>query len=653
MGIGSRIAILPDYIANQIAAGEVVQRPESVVKELVENSLDSEATEIAVIIQDGGKQLISVIDNGFGMSRADLEIAIKRHSTSKIKTQEDLENIMTFGFRGEALASISSVADLEIRTRLKNEAHGWKLISEPMKQQVIEPFNQEQGTQVFVRNLFYNVPARKKFLKSKLTEIRYISDTLIRFSLAHPDLRFTFYSDDTLIFDVKPSSLKERLEHILGSSSKDGFMELNYQNELMKISGYIGKPLIAKPNNSGQYLFVNRRPIESRNLSFAIFSAFEHLLEKKYKPVFVLNLQINPERIDVNIHPQKNEVKFDNENYVYNTLRKAVSLVLADNNLMTNIEINGRTIDSPFVRITDETNNNESILINQVTGEIISSQNIAPPGFSQSHHNFDLPKREGSFKDNYFIPHKQDEFNSRNFNSDNFNKLLENKLLENKLLEPSEASSNELTNVLFITTHKQSIEEIKKDLPFANYFQLHNKYIIVQVENGMIIVDQHNAHERVIFERVSESFSSLLSNNQELIFPVEIQFKIAYIALLNEIKEEVEKIGFKYEIIEPDTVKLFAIPKDVALGKEAEILSNILEDYLINLQVKQTAKRDKIIATYSCKAAIKTGERLTSEKMKQLVIDLFNCKIPYVCPHGRPVVLEMSLKDLDKQFGRI
>ncbi len=647
MEIGSRIAILPDYIANQIAAGEVVQRPESVVKELVENSLDSTATEIAVIIQDGGKQLISVIDNGFGMSRADLEIAIKRHATSKIKTQEDLENILTFGFRGEALASISSVADLEIRTRLKNEAHGWKLISEPMKQQSIEPFNQEQGTQVFVRNLFYNVPARKKFLKSKLTEIRYISDTLIRFSLAHPDLRFTFYNDDTLIFDVKPSSLKERLEHILGSSSKDGFMELNYQNELMKISGYIGKPSLAKPNNSGQYLFVNRRPIESRNLSFAIFSAFEHLLEKKYKPVFVLNLEINPERIDVNIHPQKNEVKFDNENYVYNTLRKAVSLVLADNNLMTSVEINGRTIDSPFVRITDETNNNESLLINQVTGEIISSQKIALPNFSPPHRDFGLPKKEGPFKDNYFIPYKQDEFNPRNFNSDNFNKLL-----ENKLLKPSEASSNELTNVLFITTHKQSIEEIKKDLPFANYFQLHNKYIIVQVEDGMIIVDQHNAHERVIFERVSESFSSLLSNNQELIFPVEIQFKIAYIALLNEIKEDIEKIGFKYEIIQPNTVKMFAIPKDVALGKEAEVLSDILEDYLINLQVKQTTKRDKIIATYSCKSAIKTGERLTSEKMKQLVIDLFNCKIPYVCPHGRPIVLEISLKDLDKQFGR-
>jgi len=246
----------------------VVQRPESVVKELVENSLDSDATEIAIIIQDAGKQLISVLDNGVGMSRNDLELSIKRHATSKIKTQEDLERISTFGFRGEALASITSVANVEIRTRLQSDAHGWRLINEPMKDPIIEPFNQEIGTQVFVRNLFFNVPARRKFLKSKLTEIRYISDTLIRFALANPDRRFTYYDEDTLVFDVHPSTLLERIAALLGSNAKDGFLPIEYKNDLMLINGYIGLPQFARPSNSGQYLFVNRRPVGKQEFEF-------------------------------------------------------------------------------------------------------------------------------------------------------------------------------------------------------------------------------------------------------------------------------------------------------------------------------------------------------------------------------------------------
>jgi DNA mismatch repair protein MutL len=571
------------------------------------------------------------------MSKDDLALSIKRHTTSKIKTSEDLERIMTFGFRGEALASISSVSDLEIRTKRKEDSIGWKLQSEPLKAPLIEPFNLEKGTQVYVRNLFYNVPARKKFLKPKLSEVRIISDTLIKLALANIDKRITYYNEDTLIFDLHPGTLIDRISTLLHKPNKETLFPVDYSNELVHITGYIGHPSISQMTLSGQYLFVNRRPIESRNLSFAIFSAYEHLLDKKQKPIFVINLQLNPERIDVNIHPQKNEVKFDNENYVYNSLRKAVNLTLQNNNLMTEIEINNNLINNPFLTLNNE-KNNEILLVNQVTGEIISPDNI-------DRNKLNFPSNRNFETKNWNFPQS---FNYQNspVHQDNINLLFNN--------DSSKLSFNEVPNSLseLNSNVKKSIEEISKDLEFANYFQVHNKYIIVTISDGIIIVDQHNAHERVIFERVHKNFSLLLSNNQELIFPLELTLKITYISLLQELKEEIELLGFKFDVLSPTQIKLYTIPKDVKLGKEEFVLTSLLDDYLNNLEIKNSPKREKIIATYSCKSAIKTGEKLTTDKMKQLVIDLFKCKTPYVCPHGRPIVLEMSLSDLDKQFGR-
>lgn len=646
----NKIHILPDFIANQIAAGEVVQRPESVVKELVENSLDSGATEIAVIIQDGGKQLISVVDNGSGMSDEDLMLSVKRHATSKIFTQEDLENISTFGFRGEALASISSVADLEIRTKIKDKSIGSRILCEPNKDPILEQFNQEIGTQIFVKNLFYNVPARKKFLKSKLTEVRHISDTVIRFALANPDIKFTYYNEDVLIFDVNPSDLKGRIINLLGSSANEGFMEINYENELVKISGYIGNPSLARPSSSGQYLFVNRRPIDSRNLSYAIYSAFEHLLEKNHKPIYVINLEINPDKIDVNIHPQKNEIKFDNENYVYNTLRKAVSNTLEMNNLTTNINIDNKVINRPFVRIQNELNKNEFMLVNQVTGEIITENDISLES-NQKKIEFSFVPKE-NYSDNKFqFKNKNDDFYQK-FNQVNYDNIVSKyspgQMNENKQSDQNNFGDNQKLNI-----SRSNLEDIRKELPFSNYYQLHNKYIIVQTESGVIFVDQHNAHERIIYESAIERLNNVYSKGQATLFPLEIKLKVSYISLLQELQEEIQSLGFEFNFKSSDTVLITAKPIDVPNGLEEKMLIEILDDYLNTMQISQTSKRDRIAASYSCKSAIKTGEKLTIDRMKQLTIDLFNCKIPYVCPHGRPIILELSLYDLDKQFGRI
>ncbi len=632
----NKIIILPDYIANQIAAGEVVQRPESVVKELVENSLDAAATEIVVIIHDGGKQLINVIDNGSGMVKEDLILSIRRHATSKIKTQEDLERIATFGFRGEALASISSVADVEIRTKHPSETHGWRLISEPTKQPIVEPFKIEIGTQVYVRNLFYNVPARKKFMKSKITEIRYISDTLLRIALINPEIRFTFYSDDNLIFDVKPSSWKKRIVDLLGNSSIDGFMEVAYENELINLSGYIAKPELARPTTSGQFLYVNRRPVESRNLSFAIYSAFENLLEKNLKPVFLLNLSINPDKIDVNVHPQKNEVKFDNENYVYNTLRKAVAITLEQNNLITKIDIQKGLSQQPFLRISDETN--KMLLVNQVTGEIVDNE--PRPNSTEIYPNHYSEKE--SYKKNYE--------KTKNLDWNNFKELIKPKETNlNSKYENTDIFSQRTISLPNEYQPDNNLEFII-ELENADYWQIFNKYIIVHLRDKIILVDQHNAHERILYEQNLKKLS--FSNPNKLLFESKFNLSPPEISLVTELQNELHEIGFEFKINPPNEIVIIAVPDNVSYGEEEAVFRKIIDEYNTKYELSQIASKEKLIASISCKSAIKTGEKLTPESMKRLVIDLFKCQNPYLCPHGRPIILDLKLSELDKQFGR-
>lgn len=622
------IIILPEYLANQIAAGEVVQRPESVVKELVENSLDAKASEIVVVITDGGKQLINVIDNGIGMSRPDLELSIKRHATSKIKTQEDLERILTFGFRGEALASISSVADVEIRTRQSDEEIGWKLVSQPLKEPTIEPFNTPVGTQVFVRNLFYNVPARRKFMKSKITEIRHISDTLMRIALINPSIRFTFYSDDNLIFDVHPSDWKTRINYLLGSSTIEGFFELNFENDFMKLSGFIARPELARPTTSGQFLYVNRRPVESRNLAYAVFSAYENLLEKNHKPVFLLNIEIDPEKIDVNIHPQKSEVKFENENFIYNSLRQAVARTLEANNLITNIDFQNNLLKNPFVKLNDE--NNKSILVNQLTGEVIDSNEIGKPTSHQTH--FSEPSISREYRSN------------NNFDWNNYRKLVENTpnntFKETNYIERADQPHSQQTPI--------KLNEL--DLENAQFWQIFNKYIIVQFADRLILVDQHNAHERVLYERNSNFLFN--HSSHKLLFETTVQLSPTEFSIAKEIHQELEDIGFEIKFGEANQIQITAVPEFISYGDEELMLKKILDEYHTKYQFNKITNKEKILASMSCKSAIKTGEKLTQEAMKRLVADLFACENPYMCPHGRPIIIEMKLSELDKQFGR-
>jgi len=605
----NKIRILPDFIANQIAAGEVVQRPESVVKELVENSLDAGADSIAVVVKGAGKQLIHIIDNGDGMDKEDLALSVKRHATSKIISQEDLETIMSYGFRGEALASIASVAGLEIRTKRKDDELGWKLISEPMKEPVIEPCMTDNGTQIFVKNLFYNVPARRKFLRANLTEFRYISDTMIKFALSKPKVRFTFYDDDTLIFDAKPSSIEDRIGNILGEEVKHSLIIVGHENEDIRISGFTGTPNTAKNSRTHQYFFLNGRSIISKSLSHAVYSAYDTVIEKNQYPFFLLNMEIDPSNIDINVHPQKHEVKFDNDRFVYNAVNNAVMRGLQKGNFIPLFNLEESESKMPFIR-SDEDN----ILINKNTGEIVRSSNDMPT-FSGG---------TGSFQQRHF--ERDDE--SRGFN-------------------PSERSSYDA----IFGSQDQEIFTEEEQLSYEKYIQLHNSYIVMETERSVLLIDQHIAHTRILYEKTLNTLKKGNKSSQQLLYPVECPLNISEETLYQEIESNLKKLGYTIDH-KPKKLIISAVPTDIKSGQEGSSLKEILRSFDENSDQEMTSNHDKLAYYYSIKVATPRNKKLSDGEIKKLLSDLFACEQPYVTPSGKPTLIEIGKNDIEKRFSR-
>lgn len=605
------IHILPDFIANQIAAGEVVQRPESVIKELVENSIDSGASTVSVFIKGAGKQLIHVVDDGKGMTRDDLELSIKRHATSKITTQEDLESILTFGFRGEALASIASVSMLEIRTRNAQEDSAWRLVSEPGKEIRIEPFALDSGTQIIVKNIFYNVPARRKFLRANLTEFKYISETMTRFALSNPNLRFVFYDNDSLIFDVHPESLQSRITNVLPNIDSSLLMPVEQKSEYLKISGFVGNPNLARLSRASQFLFLNGRTIHNRALSHAVYASFEHLIEKKQHPMYLLNIELDPKKVDINIHPQKHEVKFEDERYVYNMIRTAVNECLQTNNLTYDFNSINTVSSSPFERIPGDAEK----YVNRTTGEVFE-----PRERSNREFDFDFPKNIESYPDRTL---------KESFERSAFDELFGDHI------------------------QKSSEQDVASfETPINMYWQLHKKYITVQTENGMLIVDQHNAHERILYERAIRAMNKEYRNSQQLMFPIKLKVTSGQLALIKELESNLIHLGYSFNVIGDNDIEIFAVPIETDYGSEDFSMLDIVDQYDEYQKLGHSSQRDNLAASFSCKAAIKTGRKLAVNEMKALVDNLFSCAMPYVCPHGRPVILEYRLSELDKKFGR-
>ncbi len=610
--MSNRIKILPENLANKIAAGEVVQRPESVVKELLENSIDAKATRIELIIKQAGKTLIQVCDDGIGMSEEDAILCVQKHATSKISTLEDLEAIRTLGFRGEALSSIAAVSQLEIRTETRDEEIGILIKIEKEGEISKTKISTSKGTCVSVKNLFYNVPARRKFLKSDATESKHIIDTFNRISLANSNINFRFYNNDDLIFDYKEGTLEERISQVFADNMLDALLKVEQFTEFLSLYGYIGKPSIFRKSKGEQFLYLNGRYVVNKNINHAVFNAFENFLEKGDYPFFLLFLTIDPSKVDVNIHPSKLEVKFDDEKDVYNFVLSVIRKTIESYDLIPNL-----TFSTP------------------AENEIESKLNFDPS----------VSIRRNDFLDRPAFTKKMDYVTNEDIELV-FGGLTNEitKSSEDVLLQTNEFSSNDEL--------KQQSEEKEIEQETGFIIQLHNKYILCQIKSGLMIIDQHVAHERILYEKALKRMDSNLPLSQQLLFPIKIDIDPASVELLKELNPYLEKLGFQLKFKSLNKIIIEGVPEDITSGSEERILREIIDEFQINYREKKLEKRDNLAKSFSCKTAIKTGDKLSENEMRLLIDQLFGTSMPYVCPHGRPVLIKISLTEFDKRFGR-
>ena len=602
------INILPENLANKIAAGEVVQRPASAIKELVENSIDAGATTITVIVKEAGKKLMQVVDDGYGMSEEDAAVAFERHSTSKIASFEDLEKIRTLGFRGEALASIAAVSQVELLTRQSAVAVGTRVRIEGGLRIEITEEAARPGTSVTVKNLFYNTPARQKFLKATNTEFKHIFDVIQRIALSHPRIETRFISDGETVLHLHPSTMEERVRDVFGEQLFKTVFSFEENAGMGTVGGFLGKPDFARKSRAEQYLFLNSRYIINRSLNHAVYQAYENLLEKTSFPFFILFLTLDTAKVDVNVHPSKMEVKFEDESSIYRMVLSAVRRALAAHDLIPTVGVRGEASAGKNVGLRFAASANapqqrpsswqELLKVDAKTGEVIPE---SPTPATQAMLQSDKLPVDGTDK---------------------------------------------------ASTHRSLIPDSSYRISEVPVWQIHDKYIIVPIENGLLIVDQHAAHERVIYERAVERFNRSDKKIQQLLFPHTIEMTPGDAALVRQLNPLLETLGFAVKLFGKTTVILDGVPGDIKPGCEGQILQDVLDLYKEDEQGMKVEPRERLAKSYSCKAAIKAGDRLNEPEIRSLLDQLFAAQLPYTCPHGRPVMVKLSLSELDKRFGR-
>lgn len=613
------IKILPQFIANRIAAGEVVGRPEAVVKELMENSIDAGATFIQLIIRDAGKGLIQVIDNGKGMDEDDAILSFQRHATSKISEAEDLENITTLGFRGEALASIAAVSQVEMKTKTDGDDLGTLIKNHGSEITEHSKVQTEKGTSIAVRNLFYNTPARRNFLKTNQTEFKHIYETFIRLAIANPDKAFSFINEDEEIFDLEPESLYERICKVTGKDSKENLLEVDYSNELISLKGYISKPSFTKRNKQDQNIYLNGRYVISRALSFAVHSAYEDLIDKGDYPNFYLFLNLDPHKFDINVHPSKLEVKFEEERAIFSFLRKGTWNTLEKNDLIVKVNIPENSFQDSINKAVDKTN-------------IFSSSSFTKQSGGNSGFTFQKHDKNST------VIHEM-------FGGKSLENIIELENKESVLIE-----EKYVQDVLEGKLHKK--ESTDSLVSKSEIWQFQKKYIMYQLESTLMIIDQHAAHERILYEQAVERLESNANLTQQLLIPIYVELNPVDYEVVKSIETELGSLGFDIELQSKRKVKIKGIPSDVRIGDEGKILEELIDQfkqYDIKLNLE---KRENLAKTYACKHAIKAGDYLTEGEMLNLIDKLFSVKMPYVCPHGRPTIIKLSMDELDKMFYR-
>ena len=608
------IQLLPDNIANQIAAGEVIQRPASAVKELLENSVDAGATEISLFVNDAGKALIQVIDNGKGMSETDARMAFERHATSKISSIEDLFRIKTMGFRGEALASIAAVAQVELKTKRAEDETGIYVEIENSMVKKQEPVAVATGTSIAMKNLFFNVPARRNFLKSNLSELRHIIDEFIRVAMAFPEVFFSLTSNGQQVFHLEKGTLKQRIVQILGNNYNAKLVSVQERTDYLDILGFVGKPETAKKTRGDQYLFVNNRFIKSAYLNHAIMSAFADMIPKDSFPMYALFIDLDPAQIDINVHPTKQEIKFEDEKIVYAFVQSAVKHALAQFSITPTLdfELDGdiQHLDAINKPITEQQRSS------------VSSSSLFQT-FTQKNQA-------------HFIEKKSDLAHWKDFYE-----------------KPSAESLKDYsTSAQSIPSFEMQALNNEQPQPHSDLMQLHNAYIVVQNDKGYLLINQQNAHERILYERFSGAVSGKAIATQQSLFPATIELAPSDTVMLAELIPDLKQLGYHLEPFGNNTFVIQGTPADMPQAGETNAIEKLLEQYKHFSNDLKYSKREKLLRSLSLQQSIKIGTSLSQKEMKQLTEDLFLCSTPNATPTGKPTYMSFKKEELDRMFGR-
>ena len=594
--MNSRIALLPDHVANQIAAGEVIQRPASVVKELLENAVDAQAQTIQLIIKDAGKTLIQVIDDGMGMNSTDIRLAFERHATSKINVADDLFALDTKGFRGEALASIAAIANVETHTRAAEDevSHFLKIEGSKVIDQTLS--TQPKGTSIAVKSLFYNIPARRNFLKSDNVELRHVIDEFQRVALAHPEIKFLFYNNGSELFDLPPVSLRKRICGIFGSKWDKQLVPSEEATTLAQLKGFVVKPEFAKKTRGQQFFFVNNRFIKSPFLHHAVTTAFEGLLRPGYHPGYFLYLAVDPKTIDINIHPTKTEIKFEEEQSIYAILRSAVKHSLGVFQVMPTLDFDHSTnLDVPYA---------------------FKEKVPSPPPIEV---------------DSSFNPfHTQDTPTKKQ----------------------KEAWTDVLSGVQIESTSQPIQKEALMQVPQSTrVFQLFLKYIVCPLQTHMLLIDQARAHQRVLYERFLSSITNKKGFSQQLLFPTAIELNPQQVEVYDQNKDILESLGFQMKLKKDKILEILGSPEHCPASKIEELIETLLSDAGEERSVEHLSQADQIAKTLAKSLAIKSGEPLESEEQQSLLDDFFGCKETSISPFNKPIFITLEKTEIEQKLN--
>lgn len=643
------IQLLPDNIANQIAAGEVIQRPASAVKELLENAVDAGATEIKLIIQDAGKSLVQVIDNGKGMSETDARMCFERHATSKIRNIDDLFHIRTMGFRGEALASIAAVAQVELKSKRAEDETGTCIEIENSTVKKQEPVAAANGTSIAMKNLFFNVPARRNFLKSNAAEMRHIVDEFMRVALSFPGIFFSLTSGGTQIFHLEKGSLKQRIVQVLGQHYNARLVTVQEKTDYLNIYGFVGKPDTAKKTRGDQYFFVNNRFIRSAYLNHAVMSAFKEMIPADSFPLYALFIDLDPTQVDINVHPTKQEIKFEDEKIVYAFVQAAVKHALAQFSITPTLEFdldpNIQKLDAvnkPFTEDKQEAARSSDLY-----------KNFSQKG--QAHFIQPTDKTELKHWKDFFEPgNNQQATGNRQWANEDPNsgsgsigqKEEKFESLLDKLKKQEAGNDTSIAAHQYTPFAKQLVDDN------ALLFQLHGTWIVAPTSKGFMLIHQQLAHERILYERFAAAANGKSIATQRSLFPVTLQLSASDAVLLQELTTDLNQLGY---LIEPFGTNAFVIqgtPADVSAGNEKLAIESLLEQFKHFSSDLKFSRREKLIRSLAWQQAIKPGTFLTLEEMRGLTTDLFKCAQPNVTAGGNPTYIEFKKDYLEQLFKR-